>query len=268
MSITKKLIAGSAVAATFFGVSPAFADTVTVHTGDSLWSIAQAHQTSVQSLMNANPNVSANNLQVGSTLQLPQLSQATTYMVKSGDSLWSIAKNFNVSLSGLEQANPSITPTNLVIGTTLNIPSNSVTTTATAVTSTGDASATGTVGQQNLYWLEHVISAEANAEPLDAQIAVGDVVLHRLESGQDGSTIKDVVFQVSNGHYQFTCVANDFIYNAPTASSIQAATQVLDAQQDVVPGALVFFNPAQTPSNSWVWTQPQVAQIGHFIFAK
>ena len=48
----------------------------------------------------------------------------TIYVVKKGDTLWAIAKKFNVTLAALQEANPEITdPTKLRVGTQLRIPS-------------------------------------------------------------------------------------------------------------------------------------------------
>lgn len=187
---------------------------------------------------------------------------ASSYaVVQPGQSMWKIAQTHGVSVDALEQANPSVNPMNLLVGTKLTLPTTE-NTSAVASSSTSTSS-----WKQNLYWLEHVINAEAGGESLETQIAVGDVILHRLDSGQYGNTVHDVVFQVTSGHYQFTSVMNGYIYTSPNASSIQAAIDVMNGQ-DVVPGAFVFYNPAQTPAGSWVWSQPTVSQIGHLVFAK
>lgn len=116
--------------------------------------------------------------------------------------------------------------------------------------------------------MEHVIHAEASSEPLAAQIAVGDVILHRLQAGTYGKTIKDVIFQETDGQYQFGCVPNGEIYTTPTKQNDDAAIDVLEHDKDVVPGALVFYNPNQTGNSTWILQQPSVASIGDFVFAK
>lgn len=253
------------VATTVFGVTSAMAATVTVQQGQTMWSIAKQQGLSLSAIESANPSVNPSKLDVGMNLKLPSVSG---YRVGIGDTFYTISKKLHVNMSALEQLNPSVNPLNLIVGTLLNVPSSMTpVTSATPATSTA-ATATGSVAEQNLYWMEHVISAEANAEPLATQIAVGDVIMHRLEAGSYGSTVKDVVFQVINGHYQFTSVENGFIYSTPVATSIQAAKDVLSNHQDVVPGALVFYNPSKTPASSWVRRQPTINQIGALVFAK
>ena len=66
----------------------------TVKSGDSLWSIANKYNTTVNELKSLN-NLSSNILQVGQILVLPSSTNddnsGNTYTVKLGDSLWSIA---------------------------------------------------------------------------------------------------------------------------------------------------------------------------------
>lgn len=204
-------------------------------------------------------------MSLGALCLFPISAMASTVTVQPGDTLWKIATAQNISLQALEAANPSIDPTNMLVGTVLTLPAASTnSTTATSEIST--SSNTSSQYAQNLYWMEHVIHAEAEGETLQAQIAVGDVVLHRMETPGYPTTVQGVVFQQINGYYQFSCVPNGYIYSTPDAQSIQAAIDVLQNHTDVVPGAYVFFNPAQTPSNSWVWNQPRIASIDNFIF--
>ncbi|WP_206917542.1 cell wall hydrolase [Alicyclobacillus suci] len=184
---------------------------------------------------------------------------ATTVTVQPGDSLWKISHARGISLQSLESANPSVNPADLLVGTVLKLPTTS---------NVDAANSNDSTEAQNLYWMEHIINAEAGGESLEAQVAVGDVVLHRLESGQYGKTVHDVVFQIDGGHYQFSCVPDGYIYQTPNASSVTAAERVLETNDDEVPGAFVFYNPAQTLASSWVRSQKTIAQIGDLVFAK
>ncbi len=185
-----------------------------------------------------------------------------TVTVQPGDSMWKIARSHGISVQSVEAANPSVNPYDMLVGTQLQLPTSYST---SSVTSSYDIAG-------NLYWMEHIINAEAGGQSLQAQIAVGDVIKHRMESsvygGGSGSSVYDVVFQKTNGVYQFTSVQNGYIYHAPNASSIEAANYVLQDGIDEVPGAMVFYNPAQTPAHNWVWSQPEIKQIGDLVFAK
>ena len=74
--------------------------------GDSLYSIANKYNTSVSTLMSLN-NLLSTNLSVGQQLKIPLSSQSTTttYTVKSGDSLYSIAKKFNTTVDNIKSKN-------------------------------------------------------------------------------------------------------------------------------------------------------------------
>lgn len=268
-------VAATAVLA--FGISPVLAattQTVTVKPGNTLWTLSKQYGTTVQALQAANPSVNPMNLQVGTVLKLPaKASASNTVVVQPGQTLWLIARAHGLSVQALQAANPHVNPMNLQVGTTLTVPASKTappaktsqppTTTRTAATAQNQ-----TTAQQNLYWMERVINAEAGGLSLQAQIAVGDVVMHRLKAGGYGTTVHDVVFQVISGHYQFTSVANGMIYSTPSAASDQAAVDVLDHSSDVVPGAMVFYNPAKTPGTSWVRRQPILKTIGPLVFAK
>ena len=52
---------------------------------------------------------------------------------------------------------------------------------------------------EDLYWLSRIISAESRGEPLLGQIAVGNVILNRVESSQYPDTVEGVVFDTKYG---------------------------------------------------------------------
>jgi len=101
-----------------------------VQKGDSLWLIADKFGVSVNDLKNAN-NLSTDLLTVGQVLKIPtksanedtttQPSTTNTYTVQRGDSLWSIAKKYNISVDELKNAN-NLSTNLLTIGQVLKIP--------------------------------------------------------------------------------------------------------------------------------------------------
>lgn len=242
----------------------------TVQPGDTYWTISQQTGVSIATLEAANPSIPAWNLQPYETVDLSSTaagSGTSTYTVQAGDTFWRIANQFSISVSALEQANASIPADNLQTGQVLSIPSSSTSSsTGTDTSSTGSGTAPVATGS-DAYWMAHLIAAEADGQPTDAKLAVGAVVMNRTHAQGFASTVQGVIFQTLNGHAQFTCVANGWIYNVqPSAQDIQIANQVLQGT-DILPGALVFYNPAQTPSGSWVWSQPVLASYGNLTFA-
>ena len=81
--------------------------TYVVKKGDSLYSIAKKYNTSVSTIINLN-NLKNNNLSIGQELKIPSIPNiegATTYIVKSGDNLYSIARKFNTTVDNIKQKN-------------------------------------------------------------------------------------------------------------------------------------------------------------------
>lgn len=96
-----------------------------VKKGDTLWSIANNFNVSVNDLKNAN-NKSNNSLSIGEQLIIPGKSNGenvntTIYTVKSGDNLYSIARRYNVTVNEIKSLN-NLTSNLLSIGQKLSIP--------------------------------------------------------------------------------------------------------------------------------------------------
>lgn len=94
-----------------------------VKKGDSLWKIANKYNTTVEKLKSVN-NLKTNTLSVGQKLVIPSISispeVSDTYIVQKGDSLWSIANKFNMTVSELKNLN-NLTNNLLSIGQVLKI---------------------------------------------------------------------------------------------------------------------------------------------------
>ncbi|MCM1370710.1 MAG: LysM peptidoglycan-binding domain-containing protein [Clostridium sp.] len=107
-------------------------DTYTVKSGDTLYSIAQRYNISVDNLRKIN-DLTTSTLQLGQKLLVPKSTQIidqgtsetgsnyTNYVVKSGDNLYSIANKYGVSVSELMQVN-NLKSNLLTIGQVLKIP--------------------------------------------------------------------------------------------------------------------------------------------------
>lgn len=96
-----------------------------VKKGDSLYSIARRNNMTVDELKSLN-NLTSNILSIGQKLIISMGSNVpnNVYVVKKGDTLWSIANNFNVSVNDLKNANNK-SNNSLSIGEQLIIPGKS-----------------------------------------------------------------------------------------------------------------------------------------------
>ena len=99
-------------------------NTYTVKSGDTLYAIANKYNTTVDAIKALN-NLSSNTLSIGQTLKIPSstTSNATTYTVKSGDTLYAIANKYNTTVDAIKNLN-NLTSNTLSIGQTLKIPNN------------------------------------------------------------------------------------------------------------------------------------------------
>ena len=101
-----------------------------VKSGDSLYSISKKFNTSVDEIKKLN-NLSSNLLSINQKLIIPKnsinnnnnITTENIYTVKSGDSLYRIAINFNTTVDELKRIN-NLSSNNLSIGQKLIIPSN------------------------------------------------------------------------------------------------------------------------------------------------
>ncbi len=115
-------------------------NTYTVKSGDSLWSIANRYNTTVDAIKNAN-NLTSNTLSIGQVLKIPTSTSTgtgNTYTVKSGDSLWSIANRYNTTVNAIKNAN-NLTSDSLSIGQVLTIPTSTSTGKTTYTVKSGDS---------------------------------------------------------------------------------------------------------------------------------
>lgn len=121
-------------------------------------------------------------------------------------------------------------------------------------------SAAGGAGDADLDLLARVISAEARGEPYAGQVAVGAVILNRIEHPSFPNSISGVVYQSG----AFTCVTDGQINEPVAESAYRAARDALNGS-DPCGGAIYYFNPA-TATSAWIWSRPLITVIGKHRF--
>lgn len=122
--------------------APVSGSKYTVKSGDTLYSIAKKYNITVKALAQANNITNYNLIRVGQVLTIPGKTSSppvtppapsAKYTVKAGDTLYSIARTYKVTVSALAKAN-NITNYNLIsVGQVLKIPGKSTPPPATTV---------------------------------------------------------------------------------------------------------------------------------------
>lgn len=120
-----------------------------------------------------------------------------------------------------------------------------------------DAS-TSNSGDINL--LARLISAEGRGEPYSGQVAIGAVVLNRIDHPSFPNSLAGVIYQ----NNAFTCIV-DGQFNEPVADSAYRAARDAMNGSDPSGGAIYYFNPA-TATSSWIWSRPLITIIGKHRF--
>ncbi|MBU7476628.1 C40 family peptidase [Lactiplantibacillus pentosus] len=155
---TGKVLAGTvgAVGLLLATGQAANAASVTVKANDTVWSLAQRHGVSVQSIEKLNSITRSDSnidlIYVGQNLQISGSKATTksattktatkgTYTVKAGDSLWALADKYNTSVHALQQLN-NLSGNLILVGQKLQVPGATTKTTAKTATSAATTSTT------------------------------------------------------------------------------------------------------------------------------
>ena len=126
---------------------------------------------------------------------------------------------------------------------------------------TGTGTSSGAAAQDaTVNLLARVISAEARGEPYVGQVAVGAVILNRVEHPSFPSTVAGVVYQPG----AFTCMVDGQIDQPVAESCVRAAQEALNGS-DPSGGAIYYFNP-NTATSAWIWSRPLIKVIGNHRF--
>lgn len=224
--------------------------------GDSLYTVGQLFDTTASRLMRDN-GLNSSVIYPGQKLEVP----AAVHTVQSGESLYVIAKKHGISLSELRKAN--VKWDDLIYpGQKLIIPAANVTTSAPLSTPAATP-ASISYTQYELDLLARLITAEANNQPNQAKVAVGAVVVNRVQDSRFPNTISGVIYERSGGYYQFTPVENGMI-NKPASEQAKAAAYEALHGSDPTNGALYFFD--DTATNTWLWSKPLALRSGDMVY--
>lgn len=118
------------------------------------------------------------------------------------------------------------------------------------------------LNQSEMDILARVIYSEARGESYKGKVAVGAVVMNRIQSNKFPNNIRGVVFQPG----AFSSVDDGQYWLKPDRSAYLAAYDAVRGW-DPTYGSLYYFNP-ETATSKWIWSRPQTVTIGNHIFTK
>ncbi|MCL6626003.1 C40 family peptidase [Alicyclobacillus shizuokensis] len=268
------IVVGSALTGTVGVTSAWAATTYKVKPGDSVWSIARRHGLTVSQLVAynhlANPDLiypnqilclsgdassSTTDATSISTSTSSTASSATTYVVRKGDTLWSIAQRYQVSVGNLVAWNSISNPNLIYPGMALRLSgtaSTSVTQSPAASGNSGTSTAPTPSSRGGLPPETVTQSVSGQAVVNYAKQFVGDPYLYGGEStsGWDCSGLVQAVYA-------------HFGIKLPRTAAGQAQVGQKISVSDLQPGDLVFFNTTgDVYSHVGIW-----AGGGQFISA-
>ncbi|HBV85206.1 MAG TPA: peptidoglycan-binding protein LysM [Desulfosporosinus sp.] len=117
------------------------------------------------------------------------------------------------------------------------------------------------VSEEEVELLSRVIYGEARGEDFLGQVAVGAVVLNRVNDPRFPNTIKGVIYQSG----AFTAVDDRQIHLDPNDQAHKAAEAALSGL-DPTNGAIFYYNP-RTATDKWIKSRTVIKEIGNHTFS-
>jgi LysM repeat protein len=101
----KSIILAAGITVSLAFATPISADSITVKSGDTLWSLSNKYDVSVNKIKSAN-GLTSNTIYVGQAINIPTAAITTrTHTVQSGDSLWAISRQYNTTVQNIKNLN-------------------------------------------------------------------------------------------------------------------------------------------------------------------
>lgn len=244
----------------------ALADSYTVVKNDTLWGLSKKYGVSVSDLKKAN-GVSGHLIYVGQKLQIPTKSTkatktakistststvdttSTTHTVVKGDTLWSLAKKYGVSVSTLMKAN-NLSSSTILIGQSLNLRAgmttygvNGVTTgSSSTAASTNTASSTSTTASSQAPKAKK--STTTNTSSNSNTSTSANTQSQSTASNSSASTTTNTNTAASNANATSStntaASSSQAVSQAPTASTSTATTTASASASAITSYALTF----------------------------
>ncbi|MBC8080594.1 MAG: spore cortex-lytic enzyme [Gorillibacterium sp.] len=127
---------------------------------------------------------------------------------------------------------------------------------------TSTASSRHGVTENDMKIMANAVYGESRGEPYRGQVAVAAVILNRVGETKFPNSVSGVIFQPG----AFTAVADGQIWLTPNETARRAVQDALNGI-DPTNGCIYYFNP-RTATSKWIWSRPQILEIGQHIFCK
>ncbi len=119
------------------------------------------------------------------------------------------------------------------------------------------------ISRDDILLLARIIHGEARGESFKGKVAVGAVILNRVNSTKFPNSIREVILQKG----QFSCLLDGQAHFYPAEESINAAKAAL-LGYDPTYGSLFFYNPIVATNLTWISSRPIILRIGNHLFAR
>lgn len=171
---------------------------------------------------------------------------ALSHRVERGDTLWRLSRLYRTTVTAIQAAN-GLSGDLILVDQVLVIPE--------------DNSDAGDFDAESVELMARMIVAEAEGEPYLGMVAVGAVIMNRVESPRFPDTIRAVLFQRG----QFEPIANGRFWRVQVREIHRRAARAALAGMDPTGGALFFFAPRKT-NNRFMWSRPVIMDIANHRF--
>jgi N-acetylmuramoyl-L-alanine amidase len=119
------------------------------------------------------------------------------------------------------------------------------------------------ISRDDIILLARIIHGEARGEDFRGKVAVGSVILNRINSNQFPNTIRDVILQKG----QFSSLMDGQANYYPGEEELQAARAAL-LGYDPTLGSIYFYNPDIATNTAWISRRNFVTRIGGHVFLR
>ncbi|TDO92235.1 N-acetylmuramoyl-L-alanine amidase [Halanaerobium saccharolyticum] len=119
------------------------------------------------------------------------------------------------------------------------------------------------ISRDDIILLARIIHGEARGEDFKGKVAVGSVILNRINSKQFPNSIRDVILQKG----QFSSLMDGQAYYYPGEEELQAARAAV-LGYDPTLGSVYFYNPEVATNTAWISRRNFVTRIGDHVFLR